>query len=384
MHPSTHILSFISILSLLLGSLTGCGDKRIHVAKVTETPGQEILMEPAVMKTEVTIAELNDASFDGSDLSPLDSKIDITSDSEEPSRSFASVMPNEPVNMAHAPHNVANEDTSPNSSADPSSSSKTETIAVEDKSSNSPIVDPSPSSIHESEFTEDSAALTENDVALNPLSEGQDVSAQSDSSIEANISEEAYVSDLSDNTAEFREDSYRPLIEPSSDLMDTQFSEDASIKLDHSFSEENLELAPDTFEIAKTQPSDNTQDQIDRIKKEELAAAAGLQDVFFPFDSWTLTKEGKLSLKSTLDWFKHDFSSVLIIEGHSDQRGTQAYNMILGKRRALAVREYLSKSGIDPSHLITISYGKDKPFCQDITEVCHQLNRRGHLLVQNP
>ncbi len=373
MHPSTHILSFISITSLILGILTGCGEKRIHVASSSGTPAQEILIEPTDIKPEATTAELNDTSLDESDLSSLDSKIDIIS--EEPPTSFASVMPNEPVNMAHAPSVASKED-----------SSEPNTVVMNKSSSNSPIADPNPSSSPEPEFTEDAPTLTDNDVALPPLSEGQDFLAQSDSSVETNSYEEANASDISDNTADFREDSIRPLLEPSSDLMDAPFSQDTSIESENSFSEEDLELAPGMLEIAKTQPADSLQDQIDRIKKEELAtAAAGLQDVFFPFDSWTLTKEGKLSLKSTLDWFKHDFSSVLIIEGHSDQRGTQTYNMILGKRRAHAVRDFLSKSGIDPSHLITISYGKDKPFCQDITEVCHQLNRRGHLLVQqNP
>jgi peptidoglycan-associated lipoprotein len=57
--------------------------------------------------------------------------------------------------------------------------------------------------------------------------------------------------------------------------------------------------------------------------------------------------------------------------------------MVLGKKRAMAIRDYLAQLGVDPSRLSVISYGKDKPFCQDATEVCYQLNRRGHLLVQN-
>jgi peptidoglycan-associated lipoprotein len=124
---------------------------------------------------------------------------------------------------------------------------------------------------------------------------------------------------------------------------------------------------------------------MNRIKAEELAAAAaGLEDVFFQFDSWTLTQEGKQTLERTVGWFTQDPSSNLIIEGHTDQRGTQAYNMVLAKKRAVAVQDYLSQLGIEVSRIGIISYGKDKPFCQDATEVCYQLNRRGHLLVQNP
>ena len=104
--------------------------------------------------------------------------------------------------------------------------------------------------------------------------------------------------------------------------------------------------------------------------------------VFFQFDSWALTQEGKQSLERTLEWFEQDPSSNLTIAGHADQRGTQAYNMVLAKKRAVAVQDYLSQLGVDASRLAVISYGKDKPFCQDATEVCHQLNRRGHLLVR--
>lgn len=223
------------------------------------------------------------------------------------------------------------------------------------------------------------SSFANNDDSLPPLSEGQDFSTQSNSSPDDNTTDTSVtISDLS-------EDIRTPFTEQHSDLIDPSVTQDSSGELQDPFSGEEMEPVPDAFQIAKAQPSDTLQNQMDKIQKQEFAAAtAGLKDVFFPFDSWTLTEEGKSALKQTGRWLKQDFSSVLIIEGHSDQRGTQAYNMILGKRRAIAVRDYLSQLGIDPSHLITISFGKDKPFCLDITEVCHQLNRRGHLLVQNP
>jgi peptidoglycan-associated lipoprotein len=146
----------------------------------------------------------------------------------------------------------------------------------------------------------------------------------------------------------------------------------------------DTEPIPETFQVAKAEPSEIIREQLDKIQEEELATvSAGLEDVFFQFDSWSLTAEAKDSLERDMAWLTNDPSSLLIIEGHSDQRGTQAYNMVLGKKRAMAVRDFLSQLGVDPSRLTVISYGKDKPFCQDITEVCYQLNRRGHLLVQN-
>jgi peptidoglycan-associated lipoprotein len=145
-----------------------------------------------------------------------------------------------------------------------------------------------------------------------------------------------------------------------------------------------MEPIPESFQVAKAEPSDMLRDQLNKIQEEELAtASAGLEDVFFQFDSWSLTAEAKESLERDLGWLRTSPSSSLVIEGHADQRGTQAYNMVLGKKRAMAIRDYLSELGVDGNRLSVVSYGKDKPFCQDATEVCHQLNRRGHLLTQN-
>jgi peptidoglycan-associated lipoprotein len=153
---------------------------------------------------------------------------------------------------------------------------------------------------------------------------------------------------------------------------------------DLSSSQADMEPIPESFQVAKAEPSDMLRQQLDKIKEEELATvSAGLEDVFFQFDSWSLTAEAKESLERDRGWLTAEPSSLLVIEGHADQRGTQAYNMVLGKKRAMAIRDYLAQLGVDPLRLSVISYGKDKPFCQDSSEVCYQLNRRGHLLVQN-
>jgi outer membrane protein OmpA-like peptidoglycan-associated protein len=162
------------------------------------------------------------------------------------------------------------------------------------------------------------------------------------------------------------------------------FTAPADFQDDQSIPQVDIEPIPESFQVAKAEPSDMLRQQLDKIKEEELAtASAGLEDVFFQFDSWSLTAEAKESLERDLEWLTKDPATLLVIEGHADQRGTQAYNMVLGKKRAMAIRDYLSQLGVDTSRLSVISYGKDKPFCQDPTEVCHQLNRRGHLLVQN-
>lgn len=118
--------------------------------------------------------------------------------------------------------------------------------------------------------------------------------------------------------------------------------------------------------------------------RQEAAATAGteLQDVFFGFDSWTINDSGKQALGADAQWLKANGGKTLTIEGHCDERGTQAYNLVLGERRAKAVRSYLTDLGVDAKRLAVTSYGKDRPFCRDHNEDCHQQNRRGHLVLR--
>ena len=70
----------------------------------------------------------------------------------------------------------------------------------------------------------------------------------------------------------------------------------------------------------------------------------------------------------------------IIIEGHTDERGTNEYNLVLGERRSRTTKRYLVASGIAPERISTISYGEERPFCFEKTEECFQLNRRAHFV----
>ena len=148
---------------------------------------------------------------------------------------------------------------------------------------------------------------------------------------------------------------------------------------------QSVERIPGNIAVAKAESSEAAARQLERIREEEMATlASGIQDIFFEFDSWTITPDGKQVLEKNAELLETKSFTKLLIEGHCDQRGTQAYNIILGKKRAGAIRDYLVGLGVEPSRLAMISYGQDKPFCSDPTETCYQLNRRGHLLVQQP
>ncbi|MBI4402340.1 MAG: peptidoglycan-associated lipoprotein Pal [Nitrospirae bacterium] len=136
------------------------------------------------------------------------------------------------------------------------------------------------------------------------------------------------------------------------------------------------------IQVAKAAPTD-TGPRVEEMQKEQLAAAsAGLKDVFFEFDSFKISEEAKEALARDAEWLKVNPSKPLAIEGHCDERGTQAYNLVLGEKRAKAVRSYLVELGVKASRLTVVSYGKERPFCKEHDESCYQQNRRGHLILR--
>ncbi|OQW32210.1 MAG: hypothetical protein A4E19_19430 [Nitrospira sp. SG-bin1] len=123
--------------------------------------------------------------------------------------------------------------------------------------------------------------------------------------------------------------------------------------------------------------------QLAEIRAEQVASVrAGLRDVFFAYDSFSITDEGRHALAGNAEWARSNPNSQLKIEGHCDERGTSAYNLVLGEKRAKAVRNYLVELGVSPAHLSVVSYGKERPFCTEHSESCYSQNRRGHLVVK--
>ncbi|MDE3219968.1 MAG: peptidoglycan-associated lipoprotein Pal [Nitrospirota bacterium] len=135
--------------------------------------------------------------------------------------------------------------------------------------------------------------------------------------------------------------------------------------------------------LAKMDPSGSDGRQLDEIRAEQAASsAAGLRDVLFGYDSWTISEEGRQALTRDAEWMKSNPSAQVKVEGHCDERGTADYNLVLGEKRAKAVRNYLVELGIGANRLSVVSYGKERPFCQEHAESCYQQNRRGHLALK--
>jgi len=113
----------------------------------------------------------------------------------------------------------------------------------------------------------------------------------------------------------------------------------------------------------------------------ESGAQYGLVPVYFDFDSAALRSGESATLHQNAERIKALAGRTVQIAGHCDERGTQEYNLALGERRALAVREYLIRMGVPDSRLLTISYGKEMPAVQGSGEDAWAQNRRAEFAV---
>lgn len=98
--------------------------------------------------------------------------------------------------------------------------------------------------------------------------------------------------------------------------------------------------------------------------------------IFFGFDRYDLSPQARSTLDRQAAWLQQYPDVEIIIEGHTDERGTRAYNLALGERRANAVRNYLVASGVSPARIETVSYGKERPVDPRSTEEAWARNRR--------
>jgi peptidoglycan-associated lipoprotein len=106
-----------------------------------------------------------------------------------------------------------------------------------------------------------------------------------------------------------------------------------------------------------------------------------LGDVFFDLDESAVREDGRAALQKNADWMKKFQSTKITVEGHCDSRGSAEYNLGLGERRAAAVKAYLTSLGIGADRVVTVSKGKEQPFCTDENEGCWSQNRRGHFVI---
>jgi peptidoglycan-associated lipoprotein len=127
----------------------------------------------------------------------------------------------------------------------------------------------------------------------------------------------------------------------------------------------------------------NQPDAATRARIDQLLAR--IEDAYFDYNEHSLRPDAVKALQADStelrDILKDYPNYKLTIEGYCDERGSAEYNIALGEKRAESAKDYLVQVGIPAGQLGVVSYGKEKPVCEDHDEACWQKNRRIHIVA---
>jgi peptidoglycan-associated lipoprotein len=111
---------------------------------------------------------------------------------------------------------------------------------------------------------------------------------------------------------------------------------------------------------------------------DEELFARNVKDVFFDYNVSNIRPDETTIAQRDAAFLKQHPNMSVLIEGHCDDRGSIEYNLALGTSRAESVKQTLLQQGVPADQVKTISYGKEKPFCNQDDEQCWQQNRVDH------
>lgn len=104
--------------------------------------------------------------------------------------------------------------------------------------------------------------------------------------------------------------------------------------------------------------------------------------VYYDTDKHTLTEKARATLRKQARWLERHPDLKIVIEGHTDERGTREYNLALGERRANSARNYLIALGVRADRIETVSYGKERPAAMGSNPQAWAKNRRAVTVVK--
>ncbi|HSQ41263.1 MAG TPA: OmpA family protein [Fibrobacteraceae bacterium] len=115
---------------------------------------------------------------------------------------------------------------------------------------------------------------------------------------------------------------------------------------------------------------------------EDLMNRLMSEEIYFEFDKAVLTEKAKDLLAQAGDILAKEPRLWVEVEGHTDERGTEAYNMALGGKRAQSVVDYLINYGVSSDRLKSVSYGEERPKVEGASEEAYAQNRRARFNVK--
>jgi peptidoglycan-associated lipoprotein len=98
--------------------------------------------------------------------------------------------------------------------------------------------------------------------------------------------------------------------------------------------------------------------------------------IYFDFDRAEIKGEFRDIIRAHAEYLSRNSNTRIVLEGHTDERGTREYNMGLGERRANAVRSMMTLQGVSSAQIESVSYGEERPVALGHDEESWRLNRR--------
>ena len=122
-------------------------------------------------------------------------------------------------------------------------------------------------------------------------------------------------------------------------------------------------------------------ERLERERKLAEMQAAMTAPIYFGFDRSDLTAEARTALEAKFAILSANPGMRIMIEGHTDDVGSDEYNLALGQRRAAAAKRFLVQREVNADRIEIASFGEERPACQDATDDCRGRNRRDEFRI---
>jgi peptidoglycan-associated lipoprotein len=140
--------------------------------------------------------------------------------------------------------------------------------------------------------------------------------------------------------------------------------------------EEITNLEDGAIIVGDNYESENANVEMQEAEKAKLEALKQDATIYFGFDSESIDNNYVALLQAHAEFLRNNPNIKVIIEGHTDERGTPEYNVALGERRTRSVAQYLMNLGVSVDQLSIVSYGEEKPLDSGHSESSWSKNRR--------
>lgn len=151
-----------------------------------------------------------------------------------------------------------------------------------------------------------------------------------------------------------------------------------------SFSEKGLagEESMDSTSSGSLSFNNGADQQSEEYRRTYGRSSTVFSPVYFEFDQAGITSEMGPILSANATYMKESPGTTIVIEGNCDERGTNEYNLALGERRAINVKEYMVNLGVNPVRIRTVSYGEERPLFNGQNDLDWSQNRRADFIVE--